>query len=112
MWRLLAAMRRNFRRSGRVADEGAFGGVGVGLNREVIAGGTVQRSPTRGWLVRGGLAIVSGVIRAPISLLSCIASPNVANGPDGAWVSERDFINVSEMNHLVVDESMRYALFM
>ncbi|KAI4384936.1 hypothetical protein MLD38_003020 [Melastoma candidum] len=110
MWRLLAAMRRNFRRSGRVADEGAFGG-GIGLNHEVVLGVTGQRSPTRGRLVRGGLAIVSRVIRVPNSLLSCVARPNVVNDLDGAWVSGRDFVNVSEMNHLVVDDSMRYAMF-
>ncbi|KAK9084687.1 hypothetical protein Sjap_025098 [Stephania japonica] len=103
MWRLIAAMRRNdMKKSARVADESMFGIVDGGRNR---AGH--DRLRHRGWT---GFSIVYSIVEASISLFSCVSQPHV-NGADAVWVSSHDF-RISEMNQLMVNDSMRYAIFM
>ncbi|OMO75826.1 hypothetical protein COLO4_25851 [Corchorus olitorius] len=57
-----------------------------------------------------GVSVICSVVRAPLSLLSCFSQPH-ANGADGVWVST-EFAQISEMNHLMVSDSMRYAILM
>ncbi|KAM7276581.1 hypothetical protein ACFE04_018447 [Oxalis oulophora] len=100
MWRLLAAMRRNLQnlmKSPKVADENMFG-------HEIdTRGGRLNSNST-------GLSIIYGVVLAPFS---CFSQPNVINGAaDAFWVSADQFGQVSEMNHLMVNDSMRYAILM
>lgn len=92
------------RKSSRVADEAAFHGGGAADEAQIFnAGGR----PT-------GISVVCGLlIRAPISFLSsCFVHPRIGNGADGAWATSGDFARASEMNQLVVSDSIRYALLM
>lgn len=105
MMRVLAAMRHNIkkmRKSTKVADENMFG-EGNGVEFPVIAHHTRQ-----GW---NGLSLIYSIIRAPISLLSCLSSHPPHAAADGVWVSG-DFARISEINHLMVSDSMRYAILM
>ncbi|MCD9561457.1 hypothetical protein HAX54_020580 [Datura stramonium] len=99
MWRLLVTMRQklqNMGKSPRVVDE----------NKTNICGG---RRSTRqhNWI---GFSIICGVFRAPLALFSCI---NHLEDQHGGWSLGfwRIFTN-SEMNHLMVSDSMRYAILM
>ncbi|KAH7533446.1 uncharacterized protein LOC107416995 [Ziziphus jujuba] len=106
MGRVLGSLRQNFQNIGkspRVADESMYGGVGGG------GGGNIEIMERRrsGWK---GFLIVYSVVRAPFSLFSCFSHPHV-NGADGVWASG-EFAQISEMNHLMVSDSMRYAILM
>ncbi|KAG6724612.1 hypothetical protein I3842_03G266100 [Carya illinoinensis] len=105
MWHMLAAVRRNLqniKKSPRVADESMFAGGNGGLDHLPIYG---RRQ--NGW---NGFSLIYSVVRVPISILSCFSHPHV-NGTDGVWVSS-EFAQISEMNHLMVNDSMRYAILM
>ncbi|KAG5053228.1 hypothetical protein AAZX31_02G259700 [Glycine max] len=107
MWRVLAAVTRNLqstRKSSKVADESMFeSGNGVEL-----FGHERGRRSQHGW------GLVCSILQAPISILSCVSHPQVNNnGSDGIWVTTGEFSSqVSEMNHLMVSDSMRYAILM
>ncbi|KAM0029261.1 hypothetical protein Hdeb2414_s0018g00523651 [Helianthus debilis subsp. tardiflorus] len=101
MRRVLAVMRRNTKRSTKVADENMFR-EGNRVEFPVIAHHTRQ-----GYT---GLSIVYSILRAPLSLLSCLSS-HPHSSADGAWVSG-DLARMSEVNHLMVSDSMRYAILM
>ncbi|KAJ0111487.1 hypothetical protein Patl1_01882 [Pistacia atlantica] len=91
MWRMLVVMRRNLqniRKSPRVADENMFNINGTELP----------------------ILVHDTLVRAPLSIVSCFSQPHV-NGADGVWVSG-EFAQISEMNHLMVSDSMRYAILM
>ncbi|BAT88710.1 hypothetical protein LR48_Vigan10g069200 [Vigna angularis] len=99
MWRLLSVVTRKLQNtkksSSRVADENMFEAAANGGRRE------------HGW---SGISLIYGILHAPISILSCVSHPE-ANGSDGVWVSG-EFVQISEMNHLMVNDSMRYAILM
>ncbi|XP_055824621.1 uncharacterized protein LOC129893150 [Solanum dulcamara] len=101
MWRLLVTMRQNFENMGkspRVADE----------NMTNICRGHESRSTRQhNWT---GFSIICGFFRAPLALFSCLNHPRI-NRTDGVWVSG-EFSHISEMNHLMVSDSMRYAILM
>ncbi|KAH1081703.1 hypothetical protein J1N35_021464 [Gossypium stocksii] len=103
MWRMLVVLRRNLRnmkKSPRVADESMYGG--GNNNNDVNRGGDTSR----------GISGIGSVVRAPFSLVSCFSQPHVnGHGADGVWVST-DFAQISEMNHFMVRDSMRYAILM
>ncbi|KAK2977003.1 hypothetical protein RJ640_013621 [Escallonia rubra] len=96
---ILAAMRQNMKKTARVADENM---VGDG-NGDIFAP-NVHRA-RQGW---NGLSFICSIVRAPLSLLSCLTHPHI-NGADGVWVSG-ELARISEMNHLMVSDSMRYAI--
>lgn len=111
MWRLAAAVRRNLhniRKSPRVADESMYG-VGVagvdggGRVAAVVDGGRREGNSY-------GFSMIYSLLRTPFSILSCFSQPHV-NGVDGMWVSG-EFPRISEVNHLMVSDSMRYAILM
>ncbi|KAJ4980572.1 hypothetical protein NE237_031409 [Protea cynaroides] len=102
MWRLLVATTKQ-RKSGRVADESTAGGDGVVVNATDGRGG-------HGWN-NNGFTILYNIVRAPLSLISCISHPHV-NGADGVWLSGDFTARISETNHLMVNDSMRYAILM
>ncbi|OVA06571.1 hypothetical protein BVC80_1287g10 [Macleaya cordata] len=124
MLSLVAAVKRNLRnvkKTSRIADENMFGGSNnIIINRAempailVVHDDIDHRSRRRGW--NGLSVIIYSVIRAPFWLLSCIFHPPHAdingNYYDGAWVSGHEFARVSEMNHLMVNESLRYQFLM
>ncbi|KAJ0241732.1 hypothetical protein HA466_0211160 [Hirschfeldia incana] len=89
MLKMLSVLRRNLqnlRKSPRVADENAFPST-TGDRRE------------------------DGVMmKFPLSIMSCFAVPR-GSRTDGVWVSG-DYGRVSEVNHLMVCDGMRYALLM
>ncbi|KAE8695266.1 protochlorophyllide reductase [Hibiscus syriacus] len=100
MWRIILALRRNLRnmkKCPRVADENMCGGGGGNNNNSDAAIG-INGTASRGGSWNG------------LSLASCFSQPTV-NGVDGVWVST-EFAQISEMNHFVVRDSMRYAILM
>lgn len=103
MLRLLAAMRRilfiSKKSTSRVADEN--------LAVAVAVAAVDTRSPSR-W--DDGVSFFCGILLAPVSLLSCISQPRM-NGPDGVWVSA-ELPHTSEVTHLMVRDSLRYAILM
>ncbi|CAH8368933.1 unnamed protein product [Eruca vesicaria subsp. sativa] len=94
MLNMLSILRRNLqnlRKSPRVADE------------SVLPSTTVNRDG------RGNES--NGVMmKFPLSIMSCFAVPR-GSRTDGVWVSG-DYGRVSEVNHLMVCDGMRYALLM
>ncbi|XP_076911531.1 uncharacterized protein LOC143569534 [Bidens hawaiensis] len=104
MRRILAVMRRNvqnMKKTTKVADENMFR-EGNGVEFPVIVHNT-----RHGYT---GLSLVYSILRAPLSLLSCLSS-HPQGSSDGAWVSG-DFTHRSEVNHLMVSDGMRYAILM
>lgn len=102
MRHMLVTMRQNLqnmRKSPRVADESMFGDQGNG----VVNAGRARH----GW---NGFSVLCSIVLAPLSLLSCLSYPPIS-GTDGVWVSG-DIARISEMNHLMVSDSMRYAILM
>lgn len=87
---------QNMGKSPRVADENM-------INNNEVRRSTRQHNWT-------GFSIIYGVFRAPFALFSCVNQPRI-NGTDGVWVSG-EFSQISEMNHLMVSDSMRYAILM
>lgn len=87
-----------------MADENMLGD-GNGTELPIIGNGTDGRR-----CVSNGFSAIYNMVQAPLSLLSCFSHPRV-NGADGLWVSG-DFASFSEINHLVVNDSMRYAILM
>ncbi|XP_021890006.1 uncharacterized protein LOC110808729 [Carica papaya] len=111
MWRMLAVLNQNLqniRKSPRVADESvlaAVNGAEVGIfGRDNMH--QMRRRSTR-WTA---FSVICSVVRAPFSIISCFSQPHV-NGADRVWVSG-EFAQISEMNHLMVSDSMRYAILM
>ncbi|KAJ0798131.1 hypothetical protein HanPI659440_Chr04g0181441 [Helianthus annuus] len=87
------------KKSPKVADESMF------------VEGSGQELPTREGL-SGGLALIYSILKAPLSLLSCLSSNSQISGAtDGFWVSG-EFARMSEVNHLIVNDSMRYVILM
>ncbi|XP_042513082.1 uncharacterized protein LOC122088010 [Macadamia integrifolia] len=102
----------NMRKSGRVADESIAGAelpMFVGGDDVVVVVAADGRRRNR-WN-NNGFSILYSIVRAPLSLLSCISHPHVS-GADGVWVSGDFTARISEMNHLMVNDSMRYAILM
>lgn len=108
MRRILAVMRQNIenmRKSPKVADENMFG-EGNGTEFPIIAHHTRHG--------RNSLSLIHSIFKAPLSLVSCLSFHQNVNGAtdtDGVWVSG-EFTRISEVNHLVVNDSMRYAILM
>lgn len=104
MLRLLAATKQKLLRATkkRVADESALGNgpelpvEGQELDRRHVA-----------WSAASSLY---HILRAPMVLIGCI-DPNQINDADGVWVSN-EFSSTSEMNYLMVRDSMRYAIYL
>lgn len=114
MWRFVAAVRRNLenmKKSSRVADENMFE---AGVEEIAMFGGDRggrvgrQQQQHHGW---SGFSLIHAILQAPISMLSCVSNPHVNNGSDGVWTSG-EFAQISEMNHIMVNDSMRYAILM
>ncbi|XP_010435463.1 PREDICTED: uncharacterized protein LOC104719278 [Camelina sativa] len=100
MTQMLSILRRNLqnlRKSPRVADETDLQPSTAGSGQGDIAHGR-----------REGFNAV--IMRFPLSIISCFAVPSVS-GTDGLWMSG-DYGSVSEVNHLMVSDGMRYAILM
>lgn len=100
MTQMLSVLRRNLqnlRKSPRVADETELPSSNAGAGPGVVANGR-----------RDGFNSV--IMRFPFSIISCFAVPRVS-GTDGLSMSG-DYGSVSEINHLMVSDSMRYAILM
>ncbi|KAE9456231.1 hypothetical protein RHGRI_009907 [Rhododendron griersonianum] len=102
---MLAAMRRNMiKKSPRVADETMFG-VRNGPESPIFGHGMGRRRSR--WKA---FSVICSVLRAPLSLVSCLSQPHIS-AADGAWVS-CELTQISDMNHLMVNDSLRYAILM
>ncbi|XP_061375017.1 uncharacterized protein LOC133317198 [Gastrolobium bilobum] len=104
MWGVIAAVTRNLhstRKNSKVADENMFE-PGNAVELQIFGHDRGRRQ--HGW------RLVYSILHAPISILSCVSHPHV-NGSDGVWVTG-EFSQISEMNHLMVNDSMRYAILM
>ncbi|KVI10650.1 uncharacterized protein LOC112507636 [Cynara cardunculus var. scolymus] len=106
--RRILAMRLNIqnkRKSPKVADESMFG-EGNGAEFPNI----VDQHTRQGF--SNGLSVIYSIVRAPLLLLSCLSShPHISGAADGVWVSG-ELARMSEVNHLMVNDSMRYAILM
>ncbi|XP_073147805.1 uncharacterized protein [Henckelia pumila] len=87
------------KKTSRVVDESFVGG-GIG--------GRPSRSRWSHGLLSG---IVCGILRASFTLISCVSQHPQISGTDGMWVSA-ELTQTSELNHLIVRDSMRYAILM
>lgn len=101
MRRILAAMRRNIenmKKSPKVADENMLG-----------EGNGTHEFPINTRQGRSGLSLLQRIVKAPLTLLSCLSShPHTT---EGVWVSG-ELRRISDVNHLLVNDSMRYAILM
>jgi len=98
MWRLLAAMKRGlgisqYRKSSRVADESSMGPL-------VLEQGQDRRASS--------LSVLLAIVRAPMVVASCFAGQ--PNGIEEVWASGEQ-PRTAEMDHLMVRDSMRYAIY-
>ncbi|XP_071717361.1 uncharacterized protein [Rutidosis leptorrhynchoides] len=95
MRRILAVMRQNIEnmsKSPKVADENMF-----------EEGHHARHGRNN------GLSIIHSIVKAPLSLVSCLSFHH--NAADGVWVSG-ELTRISEVNHHIVNDSMRYAILM
>ncbi|KAD3066603.1 hypothetical protein E3N88_34483 [Mikania micrantha] len=96
---------RCMKKSPKVADESMFR-EGNGLEFPNMG------QQTRQGLFSTQLALIYNIIRAPLALLSCLSSQHgISGASDGVWVSG-EFAQMSEVNHLMVNDSMRYVILM
>ncbi|TYK11891.1 uncharacterized protein E5676_scaffold177G00520 [Cucumis melo var. makuwa] len=106
MWRVFAVIRptlHNFTNTHRIADESMFT--------------TTDQFPTYAAAAnnrRTFSTAIFNIIRAPFSILSCFAPPSVHRSPDAFWLSGDHYFasTISEINHLMVSDGMRYAILM
>ncbi|CAI9787135.1 unnamed protein product [Fraxinus pennsylvanica] len=101
-------MRRNLgnmKKRSRVVDENSF------HNLDELPHIDMERRRSRGgWHSNGLAAALYCIIRTPFSLISCLLNPQM-NGTDDMWMSA-ELPRISEVNHLMVRDSMRYAILM
>ncbi|CAL5192033.1 unnamed protein product [Lathyrus oleraceus] len=90
------------KKSSKVADENMYEGGERGVEVAIFGGERARRQ--HGW------SVIFAILQAPISILSCVSNPRV-NGSDGVWTSG-EFAQISEINHIMVNDSMRYAILM
>ncbi|KMT13742.1 hypothetical protein BVRB_4g081210 [Beta vulgaris subsp. vulgaris] len=92
------------RKSPKVADETMFvNGIGA---RIPTYGEEVDHS-RQPW---NGFLIIYTIVRIPFSILSCFSNRR-GNTADRTWVTG-DPMRTSEIDHLMVSDSMRYAILM
>ncbi|KAL6580180.1 hypothetical protein OROMI_008204 [Orobanche minor] len=84
-------MLRSKKKASRVVDEEFATVVGA------------PRSPSSRWG-----SVICAIVLAPFS---CLSHPHI-NGPDGIWASAEMPQTSSELSHLMVRESLRYAILM
>ncbi|RXH90075.1 hypothetical protein DVH24_032432 [Malus domestica] len=122
MWSMLATMRQNLhniRKSPRVADESM---VNVGAGNPAPAELPIfpahhdhhhvdRRSLPRIRWIKGFNSLLYSVVLVPFSVISCFSQPHHVHGADGVWASG-EFSQITEMNQLMVSDSMRYAILM
>lgn len=101
MWRMLRP-----RKSPRVADETMLNGAHP---LPMFVHGMNRRS--RRDALNLAFSIIYTVVRVPVEVFSCFSQPHVNGAADGSWVSG-EFTQISEMNHLMVSDSLRYAILM
>lgn len=107
MTRMMDAVRqnlRNMKKSPRVADVNMYEDEN-GAELPVFIR-DIDRN-RHGW---NGISLIYSIIRAPLTLLSCVSHPRM-NGADGAWASGEP-AQTAEINHLMVSDGMRYAIMM
>lgn len=94
---------RNMRKSPKVADESMLG-EGNGPEVPNMTQHTRQRFSS--------LSLIYNIIRAPLALLSCLSTHHyISSTTDGVWVSG-EHERISEVNLLMINDSMRYAILM
>lgn len=95
---------RNMKKSPKVADESMFGEEN-GHEFPNMAQHTRQGFSS-------GLSLIYNIVRAPLALLSCLSSHHhISGATDGVWMSG-ELAQMSEVNHLMVNDSLRYAILM
>ncbi|XP_054792582.1 uncharacterized protein LOC129298221 [Prosopis cineraria] len=119
MWRLFAAVARNLenmKKSSRVADENMIAAEGGNTGDRAEEEGRRTRTRSR----RQGLSLIHSILLAPMSVILCVSSNNGdyynhgASGRginDGFWGSG-DYERFSDMNQMIVSDSMRFAILM
>ncbi|XP_010666063.2 uncharacterized protein LOC104883274 [Beta vulgaris subsp. vulgaris] len=115
MLRTLAALRQHMitkRKSPKVADETMFSNISMDASGMPIYGAPhdINRS-TSSRHASNGLSVISTIFRIPFSILSCF-SQHHGNASDAIWVSGDMVRSTSEIDHLMICDSMRYAILM
>ncbi|XP_051151784.1 uncharacterized protein LOC127265818 [Andrographis paniculata] len=90
----VATRRRAPKSNSRVADENL--------------GSTGGRSEST-W--KHKVSFLCDILLAPLSMLSCLSHPYMSSAADGVWVSA-ELPHTSEVTHLMVRDSLRYAILM
>ncbi|XP_073010758.1 uncharacterized protein [Typha latifolia] len=109
MWRLISALRQ--RRTARVADDSGLGTEVAGHGPAAAAAAAEAGS---GW--SGALAALLAVARAPLMVAAWAAGAFRGGEEDeaaaaAAWAERRGPPRPDEVSHLMVRESMRYAIY-
>ncbi|KNA18737.1 hypothetical protein SOVF_068060 [Spinacia oleracea] len=107
MSRTFTALREHIltkRKSRKVADETMFGN---GIGAIIYADHEVEQQRRQPW---NGLLVIYTIVRIPFSILSSF-SKRQGNIADRTWVTGHT-MRTSEIDHLMVSDSMRYAICM
>ncbi|KAK1295931.1 hypothetical protein QJS10_CPB15g01551 [Acorus calamus] len=106
MLRFLAAVARSLmrptRKGSRVVDESAFRGGGDGGDEAAAA--------AAGGGGGGGLSLLSRIARAPLHVISCMAHADDVDLSAAVWASG-ELSRPSDLDYLMVRDSMRYAIY-
>ncbi|KAF3782655.1 hypothetical protein EJ110_NYTH33767 [Nymphaea thermarum] len=97
------AIRRRFGRSARVADE----------NTLVLPAEFDAQRQMRNGAAGGGFSLLQEIAALPLALLACAACVHQGEEhPPLGWPDNGEAVSrISEINHLMVRDSMRYAIF-
>ncbi|XP_021735212.1 uncharacterized protein LOC110701915 [Chenopodium quinoa] len=115
MLRTLSALRQQIatkRKSPKVADETMFSNTNMDASGMPIYAHDINRTTRRqhqAW--NNGLSVISTIVRIPFSILSCF-SQHHGNPSDAMWVTGEMVRTSSEIDHLMISDSMRYAILM
>ena len=94
------------RKSPKVVDEAMFSNLTLDASNVPIY--VHHESSRHGW---HGFAVISTLFRIPFSILSCFSQRHHGNARDAIWVTG-EMVRTSEIDHLMISESMRYAILM
>ncbi|XP_038703373.1 uncharacterized protein LOC119999725 [Tripterygium wilfordii] len=94
----LAIMINNMKKSPRIADESALD---LHHHHRDNMNNDVRSRERLLW-------VLSSIVRAPFS---CFSSQHHVSDADRVWASG-EYVEISEINHIMVSDSMRYAVLM
>ncbi|CAN1838223.1 hypothetical protein LINPERHAP1_LOCUS35381 [Linum perenne] len=110
MIRTLARLRRDIRKSPRVADESTMGGTMTTMTRVGGGGGGENQHQQHVAHTLNKFTTVVSLVLSPFSMFLCLSQPRV-NGADRMWASMEVPRSSEANNHLIaLSDGMRYAI--